>query len=309
MKKVFLINTNIEKAPYPVPPLGLCLIAANIGEGYSVKIYDGVFDEGRNLIPDLLAFEPDYVGFSIRNVDDVVADRHIFYIDKILADFIEPVRKSTSVPVILGGSGFSIFPEELMELTDADFGIIGEGEESFASLLKCLDQGGDLSLIPNLIIAGSAGSRRSFQHIDKSVGRLKFSGIDHFINFSPYKPRGAYSVQTKRGCSHGCIYCTYPLLEGAWFRMRRPADIADEIQQAHDRLGDVMFEFVDSTFNDPEGHAESDLQGDHKEKIKGAYADHGDQPASYQRGTFLSDERSRFHTESMQHLTALLRQY
>ena len=34
-------------------------------------------------------------------------------------------------------------------------------------------------------------------------------------------------------------------------------DIVDEIEQAHGRVGDVMFEFVDSTFNDPRGHAEA----------------------------------------------------
>jgi radical SAM superfamily enzyme YgiQ (UPF0313 family) len=77
------------------------------------------------------------------------------------------------------------------------------------------------------------------------------------IDFTPYREKGAYSIQTKRGCSHGCIYCTYPWLEGTKFRTRDPEDIVDEIEQAHDRLGNVMFEFVDSTFNDPPGHAES----------------------------------------------------
>ena len=76
------------------------------------------------------------------------------------------------------------------------------------------------------------------------------------IDFTHYGEKGAYSVQTKRGCSHGCIYCTYPWLEGTNFRTRNPKDIVDEIEQAHDRLGNIMFEFVDSTFNDPPGHAE-----------------------------------------------------
>jgi radical SAM superfamily enzyme YgiQ (UPF0313 family) len=46
-------------------------------------------------------------------------------------------------------------------------------------------------------------------------------------------------------------------LEGKAFRTRKPEDIVEEIEQAHGRLGDIMFEFVDSTFNDPRGHAEA----------------------------------------------------
>jgi radical SAM superfamily enzyme YgiQ (UPF0313 family) len=178
------------------------------------------------------------------------------------------VKKVTSVPIILGGSGFSIFPEELMKWTGADFGIIGEAEESFLYLLKCLDKGGDISTTPNIIISNSKISGNNFQYIHTDVARLNFSGIDRHIDFMPYMQRGAYSVQTKRGCSHSCIYCTYPVLEGKGFRMRSPAGIADEIEEAHNRLGEIMFEFVDSTFNDPEGHAEAICREIIKKKIK-----------------------------------------
>ena len=132
MKKVLLVNTNIEKSPYPVPPVGLCLLASVLEDMFSVKVYDGVFDEGKSLVGLVGQYAPDYIGFSIRNIDDVVADRPLFYIDRIISDFIEPVKKITSVPIILGGSGFSIFPGELMELTGADYGIVGEGGRYFS---------------------------------------------------------------------------------------------------------------------------------------------------------------------------------
>lgn len=268
MKKVFLINTNTEKAPYPVPPLGLCLVASSLEDNYTVKIYDGVFDEGKHLISELLAFNPDYIGFSIRNIDDIVADRHIFYVDKILSDFIMPVKKVTSVPVIIGGSGFSIFPEELMAWTGADYGITGESEVSFPLLLNCLDKGEDSSSIPGIISKSFRSQGNSIQYITRDAAKVKFSEIDRHIDFTPYKQRGAYSIQTKRGCSHGCIYCTYPALEGTRFRRRYPAEIADEIEEAHQRLGNIMFEFVDSTFNDPAGHAEAICKEIIRRKIK-----------------------------------------
>ncbi|MBN1198902.1 MAG: hypothetical protein JXA23_06100, partial [Bacteroidales bacterium] len=78
MKKVLLVNTNTEKFPYPIPPLGLSLLASSLESWYEMKVYDGVFDEGKSLPDVVRSFQPDYIGFSIRNIDDVVADRTIF---------------------------------------------------------------------------------------------------------------------------------------------------------------------------------------------------------------------------------------
>ena len=257
MSKVLLINTNIEKSPYPVPPLGLCLLASVMEDYHDVRIYDGVFDEGRSLPGLVTAFSPDFIGFSIRNIDDVVAGRPIFYIDRIVSDFIVPVRKVTNVPVILGGSGFSMFPGELMEITRADYGIVGEGEEVFPELLSRLEKGGESGDLPNVIKRNHASVQKYHSSGFSRYSGFKHSETDRHIDFTPYLQKGAYPIQTKRGCCHGCVYCTYPLIEGKKMRRRDPADIADEIEQASGRLGPVTFEFVDSTFNDPKGHAEA----------------------------------------------------
>jgi radical SAM superfamily enzyme YgiQ (UPF0313 family) len=268
MKRVLLVNANTERSPYPVPPLGLCLIASGLDGKYMVEIYDGVFDEGKALSEKVLQFNPDYVGFSIRNIDDTVMDREVFYIGRILSDFIEPLKKISGVPIILGGSGFSIFPKELMEMTGAAYGVIGEGEDIFPALLDHLDKGWDVSGIPNVITAGNPRPQKQPGQVYLDSSALQHSDIDRWIDFSPYTQRGAYSVQTKRGCSHGCIYCTYPFLEGKRFRTRTPSDIADELEEVTGRLGPVMFEFVDSTFNDPKGHAEAICREIIRRKLK-----------------------------------------
>ena len=103
MKKLLLVNTNTEQAPYPVPPVGICMLASRLESKYEIRVYDGVFAGGTGLVDVVQNFNPDYIGFSIRNVDDIVVDRQVFYIDTIIRDFIEPVKKVTSVPVILGG--------------------------------------------------------------------------------------------------------------------------------------------------------------------------------------------------------------
>jgi len=266
--KVLLINTNVEKSPYPVPPLGLSMLAVALETEWNVRVYDGVFDEGSNLVELVHSFTPDYIGFSIRNVDDVVKDRAIFYLNDIVEKFIQPVRAQTTVPIILGGSGFSIFPEEIMKMTGADFGIIGEAEFLLPELLHRLSHNLPVVDLPNLLTARADMSTVNHRKLSSRLSFAKFPELDRWIDFGPYRNRGVYSIQTKRGCSHGCIYCTYPLIEGSNFRLRNPADVADEIQQAHQRLGEIAFEFVDSTFNDPIGHAEAICKEIIQRKIK-----------------------------------------
>jgi len=263
-----LVNTNIEKVPYPVPPLGLCLLASVLEDRFKVKVYDGVFDEGKSLVETVSAFAPDLIGFSIRNIDDVVAEKPLFYIDRIISDFIAPVKKTTSAPIILGGSGFSIFPKELMNMTNADFGIVGEGEDIFPELLMRIDKGDEITSLPNVITRNCTGLQYSEPVAFFRNNRFKYSEIDRQIDFTPYLQKGVYSVQTKRGCSHGCIYCTYPSIEGKKIRRRTPGDIANEIEQAGERLGLITFEFVDSTFNDPKGHAEAICREIIRRKLK-----------------------------------------
>jgi radical SAM superfamily enzyme YgiQ (UPF0313 family) len=256
MKKILLVNCNTEKLPYPVPPLGLCLISADLEDSWEVSIFDCMFNEGVGLVERVVDFNPDYIGFSIRNIDSTMSDSCTYYIDDLVSKIIDPVSKMTTAKIILGGSGFSIFPQELMEITKADYGIIGEAESVFRQLLLALDKGE--SIFPSEYVRVGSEAKiiieRNTNHPE--IPDERFSTIDLRINFSPYRERGAYSIQTKRGCTHGCIYCTYPLLEGRAFRTRNPKNIVDEIEQAHDRLGNIMFEFVDSTFNDPKGHAE-----------------------------------------------------
>jgi radical SAM superfamily enzyme YgiQ (UPF0313 family) len=254
MSKVLLINTNTEKSPYPVPPLGLCIIASVIKNGHEVMVYDGTFDEGNSLIGLLSDFKPDYIGATIRNIDDMDVVNPTSYIESIKRKFINPILESGNASLILGGSGFSILPKFFLDHYSSDYGVAGEGETIFPDLLSCLDQGGDPSTVPGVLTRDNAGG---MPHRTFDMMHLPFSEIDRKIDYSPYRGRGSYPIQTKRGCAHRCVYCTYNRIEGCRYRKRHPAHIADEIEQAQQRLGPLTFEFVDSTFNDPSGHAEA----------------------------------------------------
>lgn len=286
MKKLFLVNASTEKFPYPVPPIGLSLLAEVLRKTFHIRLFDGIADEGKDLAREVAAFEPDYIGVSIRNIDDMVIGKLHYYVDQIFRDFILPLKNYAKAPLILGGSGFSIFPGELMKRFEADYGIIGEGEQSFPRLLEHLEKGKDGSTILGVLSGNNDQGQDILPVPDFDLRTLPFSEIDSHIDFTSYRARGVYSIQTKRGCSHNCIYCTYPVIEGNHYRFRKVQDIVEEISQATERMGEVTFEFVDSTFNDPSGWAEAICREIIRRKIKAKFRTMGINPAHTGRELF-----------------------
>ncbi len=257
MKRVLLINTNTCRIPYPVAPLGLCLLASALREDFEVRVHDGAFDSGAGLAEAVQGFRPDVVGLTIRNVDDLIARGGTFFLDQVRDEFVRPLRALTSVPLVLGGSAFSLFPAHLMDDYGADWGVVAEGEHAFRDLLLALRDGRDPGDLPGVV------SRRDGRIVVNPPRCLPGplvtprAEVDLHIDFTPYRRLGSYPVQARRGCSHGCIYCTYPNVEGRVYRLREASDIAGEIAEAAARLPGATFEFVDSTFNEPPGHAEA----------------------------------------------------
>jgi len=255
--KVLMINANLEGAPYPVSPLGMCMVATALGRaGHEVIAYDGYPDGGLGL-PDLLASgRPDVVGMSVRNIDDVVMERCSYYVEDIGRRFVEPVHRYGRAPLVLGGAGFSVFPEALVRLWSADYGVVGEGEAVFPALLEALAAGRSPVGLPGVL--SRAGDVVTGGRVAAAAGALRVprADVDRHIAYDPYRARGSYPIQTKRGCARKCLYCAYPAIEGASYRLRSAADVVDEVEEVTRRLGGVPFEIVDSTFNDPPGHAE-----------------------------------------------------
>src|SRR4030042_3371658 len=56
------------------------------------------------------------------------------------------------------------------------------------------------------------------------------------------------NLQTKRGCSYNCIYCTYPHIEGSDLRPVPAGEVADTALEL-ERAGAKYFFITDSAFN------------------------------------------------------------
>lgn len=208
-------------------------------------------DSGR-LLQVLREWHPDFVGISVRNIDDVLIRKQETFFGE-LAELTAAIRVEASCPVILGGSGFSIFPKQLLELAQADFGIAGPGEAGFLRLISALKNGTDYSGIPGLVFredgkvivngAAPAGSACALDLCDRPASIAAY-----------YIQQGSMlNLQTQRGCSFRCCYCTYPLVEGRRRRRQQPEFIANDFERLQ-RLGARYVFIVDSVFNSSARH-------------------------------------------------------
>ncbi len=246
-RRVLLVNPNRCEQPYPVYPLGLAYLQRALRAfGCATATWDALA-AADTLESRIRSFAPTAVALSMRNVDNVQAHNARSFVGELL-DTCRRIRDATKAPLILGGSGFSLFPRELFELTGADYGIQGEGEASLVRLLEALESAGPLESLPGLVHRGADGRTRVNPPVP---GRPSFDAEpEHDAQvLRAYAGRGSLpGVQTQRGCPLRCCYCTYPLIEGTRSRYRS----ADHIVREMGRLVELGVKYtfvVDSVFN------------------------------------------------------------
>jgi len=244
--KVLLISPNVEFLPDPVFPIGLACIAGALKQlQIPFEILDLCFAEDfqKATSSAIATFKPDVIGLSIRNIDNVSYPAYTSYMP-FYRQVVQTIRKQSTAPIVLGGSGFTLLPDMVMKYLEADAGIQGEGEMEFIRWIENFEKknappSGVFNTFPDKI-----------RHLD-SLPNPDRSGF----NSKAYLTCGGMgNIQTKRGCPFQCVYCTYPVIEGRKMRLRNPESVCDEIETMLGNGIDTIF-FVDNEFNYPIEHA------------------------------------------------------
>jgi radical SAM superfamily enzyme YgiQ (UPF0313 family) len=169
-----------------------------------------------------------------------------------LAALVERLRSLSDAPIVLGGVGFSIFADRIVEFTKADFGIHGDGEQSIVSLYRQIQNGCAFETIDGLIW------RRDGQLVCNRPAwpaELSLPTQRRRVDNAAYFQRGGQcGFETKRGCNRHCLYCADPLSKGRAARLREPGEVADEVEALLDQGIDVLHT-CDAEFNIPRTHA------------------------------------------------------
>jgi len=247
-----LINTN--RMTPPIGPLGVEYVAgAAARAGASVDVVDlCLADDPDAALADAFSRrEPRLVGLSFRNVDDCFWPSAQSFLPE-LKRTVDRLRELTAAPIVLGGVGFSIFPERIVERSGCDFGIRGDGEAAIGHLLDELGGKRRFDRVPGLVW------RRDGEVVSNGPAWPEPLSLptarDAIDNAAYFRRGGQAGVETKRGCNRGCIYCADPLAKGTALRLREPAEVADEVASLLARGVDVLHT-CDSEFNVPVEHA------------------------------------------------------
>lgn len=220
----------MHEAAFHMPNLGIASLGANIDDGHSVYLIDLIRKRRtvrRYLKRTLLKLRPDLVGLSTMTWQFGTCLKLVRLIKRWLP----------SVRIVVGGYHATLMYQEIGQDPNAreiDFLIRGEGELAFRRLVNALAGEDDLAQIPSLSHRRSDGD---FEHNARGelldLSQLKLPIRDkrrltwgyHIMN------RSVEVIETSRGCTRSCNFCSIRHMYGQSFRpfpmQRILADIDD----------------------------------------------------------------------------------
>ena len=234
IKNILLINPRLNAwSPNAWVPLGLTYIASVLEQaGYTVRIIDLNI---RQLRKGKLAKEverADIVGIGgmITEYSEVLR----------LIEFVKSVNQDLTV--ILGGVLATLKAKELLETSQADFAVMGEGERTIVSLVDAIQnysyglagiKGIAYKHNHEVIVTGPVehiADLDSNPHPARHLLNMDRYIMNHFRNLGmrSFSNIRSTNLITSRGCPYSCNFC----FQGMWghkLRARSPQNIVDEM--------------------------------------------------------------------------------
>lgn len=257
--KILLINPSliqadikhyaktIEKNRGIYPPLGLSYVASSLIEaGHFVKIIDSDLESRpqEKIIQEIKMTDYDLVGFYVMTWTFKETNEILKEIKKIRPD----------IKSVFGGPNASSLPLVSLEISDFDYVVTGEGEETVIELVKCISGELPLESVDSLVY------RDKNKKIAQNKPRQLKSDIDE-INFPAWqllkvnRYRDIFTRSTKfatmiasRGCPFNCTFCDRKNRMGNKWRVRSPENVLSEIKLLNSRYQIKEIMFYDDNF-------------------------------------------------------------
>ncbi|MBM4311450.1 MAG: radical SAM protein [Deltaproteobacteria bacterium] len=252
--KVLFLSVAMPDLIMPTLPLGVVSVATAVrAAGHDVKLL--ALPDGSGLEAAVAAaigdFAPDVIGLAVRNIDDQSMAGTRFLLDP-LKKISEICRVFSKAPLILGGSGYSMYPGRLIEVLGADFGIRGDAEAALPAALDHLQMNVDVAMLKGVYVRGRSPKQTICEVPD--MNRLMQPDPDLWPCPEQERAEVWLPFQTRRGCALDCSYCSTASIEGTSLRKRDPKTVAGHIRR-HYEAGFRRFYCTDNTFNLPADYA------------------------------------------------------
>lgn len=231
--------------PFPYPPLGLMILAANIRDKHKVKIIDRNVDydlNGEDFKKTIKVFKPDIVGITSLTGRGILDGLHV-----------SRIAKEKNIKVIWGGTHASMFPLQTLESNLIDYIVIGEGEIAFNELLIALEKGRRLTDIKGLGYKIKNNikinpEREFIRDLDRyPMPAWDLVGVEKYVySFSHAKRK--IEMTTSRGCPFRCAFCYNLKFNKRQWRGRSAGKIIEEIKYLKKRYQIDAVRFADDLF-------------------------------------------------------------
>ncbi len=222
------------------PPLGLFYLAGVLKRaGHKVKVIDAYalsIKRGytlSNLVIDVQSLKPSVIGITTMTINR-----------EIIRKTIKAIREAYKCSIVLGGAHITALPQEVAEL-GADYGIYGEGEDSFLELINKIGQKGGIKRIKGVIYNDGSFCKRDYICNLDEIPIPSWELMD-FKLYGSWRIGKSMVLLTSRGCPYNCIFCHKPIF-GNVFRAHSPERVIQEIETLKSYgVGDIKI--YDDTF-------------------------------------------------------------
>jgi anaerobic magnesium-protoporphyrin IX monomethyl ester cyclase len=148
--------------------------------------------------------------------------------------------------IVMGGHHPTGMPDAVLRHPAPDAVLRGEGEVGMPILARCLQQGGDLSLVPGIALRRASGTPLVRPPaVMTAPDRYPWPGLNRFHD-RHYRRRHRVGITlvTSRGCPMACSYCATGRHSYLTYRRRSVDTVLAEIRAAADRgaVGFIDFE-------------------------------------------------------------------
>lgn len=232
-------------------PLGLSFIYDVLKrQGHKVELLDlAIIDWDRYSLVSVVSKFSHIDVFGLTGL--VTEYMNIKEITKNLKDFYP------SKMIILGGALGTRMPNEILNNTNVDIVVAGEGEITTAELFRKLESNTDITTVKGVYFKKDnkivyTGPREYFTELD-TIGFPSRDGfnVEAYFSNSPLAMFGCkrtLNIISSRGCPFNCFYCD-KVMWGNVCRTRSPLNMVNEIEYLIKTFNIDSVIFHDDTFN------------------------------------------------------------
>ena len=251
--RIVLINPKLATwSPNVYVPLGLTYVAAALEKvNHNVQILD----------------------FNVRKVkhaefEEKIRNAEIVGITGMLTEYHEIVQLAHTVrtinngaKIVLGGALATSLPERMLQASQADAVVIGEGEKTIVELVSAIERNEQLGAIRgiayrengNIIVTEPVIPIADIDTIPfpaRHLLEMRLYPTNQFETFGLKLKRKNRSTVliSSRGCPYSCTFCFKGMWGNKW-RGRSPENLIEEMELLKREYGMNGFLFYDDTFN------------------------------------------------------------